>query len=84
MAVRARPTSSPVIDIGTGKMREVRQLARRLEARAGNKTLARSLPQLRADLLSAARELRNLCRALEVAGKDSITIKSAPDPNRKS
>jgi hypothetical protein len=36
--------------------------------------LIRSRPRLCSDLLIAARDLRHLCRALEVAGKDSITI----------
>jgi hypothetical protein len=78
-AVRAKPDWSFIIEIGTKKISELRELAGRLEARATRKALARSMPRLCADLLTAARELRHLCRALEVAGKNSITIKAELD-----
>jgi hypothetical protein len=79
MSVRARSTSASIVEFGHSKIREVRIFARRLEARARSKTLARRMPRLCADLIAAARELRDLCRVLEVAGKDSITIKGAAE-----
>jgi hypothetical protein len=83
-AVREKPDSPFIIEIGTKKISELRELAGRLEARATRKALARSMPRLCADLLTAARELRHLCRALEVAGKDSITIKAELDREQSS
>ena len=79
MAIRVRPASAPLLELGTARVRELRKLARRLEARASSKALARTMPQLCADLMLAARELRQLCRALEVAGRDSIVIKTQND-----
>ena len=79
MAIRARPAPAPLVELGTAKVRELRKLARRLEARATSKALARSMPQLCADLIIAARELRSLCRALEVSGQDTIIIATEND-----
>ena len=83
MAIRARPVPPAVVDLGTAKLRDLRKLARRLEARANSKALARAMPQLCADLMVAAQELRSLCRALEVSGKDTIVIKADAESEQK-
>ena len=81
MALRERPTASSLVDAGTAKVRELRDLARRLERRAANNELRRTMPQLCADMRGAAEGIRYLCRALEIAGTDSITIEIEPDQN---
>ena len=81
MARRAGSTEASVVDVGIGKVRELRDLARRLEMHASKRDLQRQTPRLCADMLAAAEGLRYLCRALEVGGTDTVTIKAGPEPD---
>jgi hypothetical protein len=69
-------------DNSTTKHRKLRKLAGRLEA-LKNKTVARSMPQLCADLMTAAGELPLLFRVPEVARGPAL-LTSSPIPSVRS